>query len=420
MHRRLRTAVNVLFGAVAVAGVGLSVWSVVAQVSDLRARSESGERIEAGCDGLVDPGRVLGLNGGIDRAVTSAHLGEITDRQVTCVVYRGGDPGTTYGHFALTLTAHRADPADPDFVGSGVIVDDRPFERGRGGVDEDTTVADSAVPHPLGDGALGEYGSHRVTARALCADGGRNSSVEASAITGYPDPTTSEDRRTLAALARQAVERAAVKRGCSAELPALPAEFPEPTTALRPAAEAGGTCAWYGRLIAAEGRGSLPDRALAAPAGKASAHDACLLALSEDEAVRIWPAYERTTESPRDIAMVLSLSPLWMKTETLVGDSTRDVRTGLPSRTGIRPGTAGTDALAWWASSVCDGRPALHLMQVSHPYDSMLRDRLEPFFRAYVDDATGRRGCTGVTFPEAESARDRVPARWVRVVTGGG
>ncbi|MEV6312290.1 hypothetical protein AB0M10_27315 [Streptomyces sp. NPDC051840] len=32
-------------------------------------------------------------------------------------------------------------------------------------------------------------------------------------------------------------------------------------------------------------------------------------------------------------------------------------------------------------------------------YDRILRDRLEAVFRAYVDDATGRRGCTGVVLP---------------------
>ncbi|MEV5161572.1 hypothetical protein [Streptomyces sp. NPDC053728] len=397
--RRPPKVLNALFCLVAVAGIGLSVWAVVTQLSDLRARSESRERIEAACGGLVDPDAVLGLNGDVDRVELADRYRIDAARRVSnCVVYRVGEPGTTYGHFALTLTMYPADPNDDE---RQAALDDDPFDLRRGGVDDITAAADHAVPHPLGDGGLGEYESHMVTARALCADGGGLSSVEASAIAKYADLATPEDRRTLAGLARQAVERAAEEQGCPSELPALPAEFPEPVFALAPADGAGGTCAWYGRLIAAEGRGSLPDRALASPAGKASAHDACLLALGEDETRRIWPAYEKTTERPRDLGIVLSNSPLWVKTETVVGDGTRGIRTGLQNRTSIRPGTAGTDEFTWWASSVCDGRPALHLMQVSYPYDRILRDRLEPLFRAYVEDATERRGCTGVVLPEA-------------------
>lgn len=396
---RFPKALNALFCLVAVAGIGLSIWAIVMQVSDLRARSESRERIEAGCGGLVDPDLVLGLDSDIDRVeLADRYQIDPAQRVSNCVVQRVGDSGTVYGHFALTLSVY---PADPNADERRIALDDEPFDLRRGGVDDIAGAADHAVPHPLGDGGLGEYESHMVTARALCADGGETSSIEASAIAKYADVATAEDRRTLAGLARQAVETAAEERGCRSQLPALPTEFPEPTFALGPAAGADGTCAWYGRLIAAEGRGSLPDRALAAPAGKASAHDACLLALGEDETRRIWPAYEKTTTRPRDLGIVLLHSPLWVKTETLVGDGTRGIRTGLQDRTAIRPGTAGTDGFAWWASSVCDGRPALHLMQVSYPYDRILRDRLEPLFRAYVDDATERRGCTDVVRPDA-------------------
>ncbi|MFB8027364.1 MULTISPECIES: hypothetical protein [unclassified Streptomyces] len=397
--RRSQKALNALFCLVAVAGIGLSVWAVVTQLSDLGARSESRERIEAECGGLVDPDLVLGLNGGTDRVELADRYRIDTARRVSnCVVYRVGGPGTTYGHFALTLTVYPADPNDDE---RRVVLDDEPFDLRRGGADDITAAADHAVPHPLGDGGLGEYESHMVTARALCADGGRVSSVEASAIAKYADVATPEDRRTLAGLARRAVEKAAEERGCASELPALPAEFRAPVFTLGPADGVGGTCAWYGRLIAAEGRGSLPDRALAAPAGKASAHDACLLALGEDGTRRIWPAYEKTTERPRDLAVVLANAPLWVKTETIVGDGTRGLRTGLQDMTPIRPGTAGNDGFTWWASSVCDGRPALHLMQVSYPYDRILRGRLESLFRAYADDATERRGCTGVVLPGA-------------------
>ncbi|MEV6259194.1 hypothetical protein AB0M42_00230 [Streptomyces sp. NPDC051784] len=390
-------AVNALFCLVAVVGIGLSVWAVVTQLFDLGARSESRERIERGCGGLVDPDRVLGLNSGIVRVELADRYRIDSDRRVSnCLVYRVGEPGTTYGHFALTLTVYPAEPTADD---RQVVLDDEFFDLRRGGADDITAEADHAVPHPLGDGGLGEYESHMVTARALCEDGGEVSSVEASAVAKYADVATPEDRRALADLARQAVERAAEERGCVSELAPLPDEFPQAAFALRPAVSAGGTCAWYSRLIATEGRGPLPDRALAAPAGRKSAHDACLLALGEDETRRIWPAYEKTTERPRELGLVLSVAPLTVRTETFVGDATRGLRTGPWEGTAIRPGTAGSDDRTWWASSVCGGRPALHLMQVSYPYDRILRDRLESVFRAYVDEATGRRGCTGAVLP---------------------
>ncbi|WP_326698851.1 hypothetical protein OG909_16985 [Streptomyces sp. NBC_01754] len=45
--------------------------------------------------------------------------------------------------------------------------------------------------------------------------------------------------------------------------------------------------------------------------------------------------------------------------------------------------------------------PAVHVMRLADPYDRVVGDRLEALLRAYVDDATGRRGCTGVLLPGA-------------------
>ncbi|WP_327116435.1 hypothetical protein OG206_15650 [Streptomyces sp. NBC_01341] len=396
---RLRGALNTAFVLVAVAGIGLSVWALVSEVLDLRDRAESRERIAEGCGGLVDPDLVLGLKGGVSRVKLSDRHHISTARSDSgCVVYRVGDPGTTYGHVSLDLTLY---PANPNADEHQVDPEHEPFDyftaRNR---DDVTAAAQYALPHPLGDGGLGEYDAGTVTVRALCADGGGISSVRAEATALYDGPVTSGDRRDLTALARQAAQRAAAEKGCRTELPAVPMAFPEPRTALVPAAEAGGTCAWYGRHSAAHGRGALPDRALAAPAGRASAHDSCLLAMSPEGTARIWPAYEKSHPDGRDLDRVLALRPLWMQMDTLVGDGTRGLRAGL-GRTPVVPSSAGSADGVLWASSVCGGRPALHLMQVSFPYDDIVRDRLEPLFRAYVEDATARRGCTGVTFPAA-------------------
>ncbi len=397
---RPRSVLNTLFVLVAVAGIVLSTWSVVTESADVRARSESRARIDEACGGLVEPDRVLALHGGTDRVELSDRHRVSTDERLSgCTVHRVGDPGTTYGHLVLTLTLH---PADPGTDERRVELDGEPFELRRG-TDDITAAADRPVPYPLGDGGLGEYETDRATARALCPDGGEISSVEATAAAGYPDPVTPEDRRTLATLARQAAERAAQQRDCAARLPRVPAELPEPKTALGPVAETGGSCAWYGRLVAEQGRGALPDRALAAPVGRASAHDACLLALGEDETRRIWPAYEESAEHARSLHSTLSTLPLWMKAETFVGDGSRGLWTDSPLSDRIDPAAPGkAGGSTWWATSVCDGRPAVHLLQVAYPYDRIVTgDRIEALLHAYAGDAAARRGCTGVAYPEA-------------------
>ncbi|WP_371606268.1 hypothetical protein OG725_16420 [Streptomyces sp. NBC_01213] len=397
---RLRGALNTVFVLVAVAGIGLSIWALVSDVLDLRTRAESRERVEEACGGLVDPDLVLALNGGVDRVELSDRYDIGTARSdSSCVVYRVGDPGTTYGHFSLGLTLYPANPnADEHRVGANHEPFDYFTAENR---DDVTAAAQYTLPHPLGDGGLGEYDARTVTVRALCADGGTVSSVRAKATASYDGPVTSGDRHDLTVLARQAAQRAAAANGCRAELPAVPSAFPEPRTTLGPAVKAGGTCAWYGRHIAAHGQGELPDRALAAPAGKAGAHDSCLLAMSPEGTERIWPAYEKSHPDGTDLDRVLTLRPLWMQTDTLVGDGTRGLRAGPLKGTPVVASSAGSAEGVRWASSVCGGRPAVHLMQVSFPYDDLLRDRLESLFRAYVEDATARRGCTGVTFPKA-------------------
>ncbi|MET9593239.1 hypothetical protein ABZY45_20235 [Streptomyces sp. NPDC006516] len=394
----------------AVAGIGLSLWVFVQEVIDLRDRAESRERITEACGGLIDPDPVLGLNGGgIDRVkLSDEHEADLGERSSGCLVYRVGDPGTTYGHFSMAVLRRSAEPDAEETAQDRTEIDeqsDEPFRRPYG--DEKSSpgpVVSHALPHPLGDGALGEYDEYKVTARAVCEKGGKVSSIEVSAVAQYDEPVTAEDRRTLAGLARQGVDRAADRTGCRADLPGLPAELAEPEMKFGAAASTGGTCDWYRRFLAREERGRLPDRALAAPAGKASDHDACVLAVGEKETRRIYPGFVRTSDYPQSLEDVLRYLPWWVKTETYVGDGTRGLRTDhFKQPTELTPGTAGTDSdQTWWASSVCGGRPAVHVLWVTYPYDRIAAGRLESLFRAYVDDVTERRGCTDVVLPEAK------------------
>ncbi|MFD6279993.1 hypothetical protein ACFWFI_31170 [Streptomyces sp. NPDC060209] len=400
---------NKLLCVLAVAGIGLSVWAFVMEFIDLRDRGESRERITAACGGLIDPDPVLGLNGdGIDRVKLDDDYEISTDEPYSgCVVYRVGDPGTTYGHFSMAIERFTVAPDAEEAERLGTEVDEEssgPLRSAvRDGSRSATPTVRHAPPHPLGDGGLGEYDEYGVTARAICENGGKVSSIEATAVAQYDEPVTSGDRRTLAGLARQAADRAAGRTGCSAGLPELPSTLAEPKLELGPATKAGGTCAWYRRFTAEQGRGQLPDRALGGPAGKASAHDACVLAVGDEEIRRIWPIYAKTAKDPVDLREVLEYHDWWVKTETYVGDRARGLRSNdILEPTALAPGAAGTDSEGvWWASSVCGGRPAVHVMWMPYPYDGIVRDRLEALFRAYVDDATDRRGCTDVVFPDA-------------------
>ncbi|MFJ8888671.1 hypothetical protein ACIRJR_35460 [Streptomyces sp. NPDC102402] len=404
-HGPWGNAFNILLCVLAVAGIGLSGWALVMEVVDLRDRGESRERIAAACGGLIDPGLVLGLDGGgIDRVKTDDRYEVSTEMPYSgCRVYRVGGPGTTYSHFSMSLVLHSADPDAEETADEIDEQEDEPFRRPYRDEEGTAPVVSHAVPYPLGDGRLGDYDEYKVTARAHCATGGEVASVEASAVAQYDRRVTSEDRRGLAELARQAVDRAAGRAGCRADLPGLPADLPEPTKEFGAPSATGGTCAWYRNFLTTEERGDLPDRALASPAGRASDHDACVLALGEKETRRIHPGYAKSSGYPQTLEDVLRYLPWWAKTETYVGDGARGLRTGrVNETTELAPGTAGTDSSGvWWASSVCGGRPAVHVLWVAYPYDRIVRDRLEPLFRAYVTDATERRGCTGVVLPDA-------------------
>ncbi|MEU4265665.1 hypothetical protein ACYCCF_15830 [Streptomyces argenteolus] len=417
-----RNALNTLFCVVAVAGLGLSAWAFVLQFIDIRDRAESRERITEACAGLIDPDPVLGLNGGgTDRAEPDdEHRADTGLRSSGCLVHRVGDPGTTYGHFSLALVVH---PKDPGGDEREVEIDQearRPFSRipDRGDAGDATAVARHALPHPLGDGRLGDYDAYSVTARALCEDGGAVSSVEATAVVRY-EPVTPQDRRSLAGLARQAADRAAGRTGCSARLPDVPSTLAEPKRTLGPVTTAGGTCAWYRRFAAEKRPGPLPDRALAAPAGKESAHDSCVLAVGE-KTRGLYPDYADPEDIPEDLRDALRSAPWWVKTETFVGDGAKGLRSDdVTEEAELTPGTAGrASGGVWWASSVCEGRPAVHVMWLSYPYERMIPDQLHALFRAYVDDATGRRGCTGVVLPGTDGRSSPV-AREGTVRPGG-
>ncbi|WP_326436509.1 hypothetical protein [Streptomyces sp. H27-D2] len=405
---RPRNVVNRLLCALAVAGIGAAGWGFWLEYAEHRDVAESRKEIESGCAGLADPDAVLRLNGGIYRVKRSSDPDDTIDREQqngSCVIYRVGDPGTTYAHFALSLTPHPSDRY------ANIISDETEevfhwHDRPQG--EELTARADEAPPHPLGDGRLGHYDESTATAKAVCANPaeakGRVTSVKALAMAQYDEDVTAADRRALAGIARHAADKAADRLDCEAALPEVPKRLDAAELRFGKAGSATGTCGWYARFTAVQGRGELPDRALGAPAGSASWEERCLLAASADETRRVWPHHADGELKDQRLRDALRFAPWWIRTESYFGDEAAEVAADSfgTDRTALAPGTAGRirGPGIWWASSVCDGQPAVHTMTASYPYDDIVKGRLSELFRAYIDDVAERRGCTDVRFPK--------------------
>ncbi|MFD7229637.1 hypothetical protein [Streptomyces sp. NPDC059881] len=402
-HGPWRHRLNKLFYVAAVVGTGVSLWAYWLTYTDVRDRAASEDEIAAVCDGLVDAEAAMDLRGGVVRASASADdkdgpgVGAPPD---SCLVLRDGEPGRADRLVAVRVRASD-DRESPEVVGDSI--GHEPFGRReyRDRRPEDPTrLADHAEPRPLGDGRLGDYSDNSVTVRVSCASGKPAVGLEVTATTEYDD-VSDEDRRILAGLARGSAEKAAARVGCAARLQPLPERLDTPGRALGAPKAARASCAWYGRHLDTAGRGRLPDRVLEAPTGGGSRKETCLLAVSPAGVRAIGPQLTGDSRKPAENA--LGSSPWWMRTASFFDAGAASVAYDEYRRYGyLEPGTAGgeKDHGVWWASSVCDGQPALHTLTVSFTYDDVVLDRLPALFRAYVDDITRRRGCTDVTFPE--------------------
>ncbi|MFF4573076.1 hypothetical protein [Streptomyces sp. NPDC001410] len=394
-------------------GILAGGWGLWLETRDQLDRAESRERITDACEGLVDPDQVLGLNGGTVRARAGSDEEDsmydldspnaLISTPTDCVIYRVGEPGTTYDHFLLSVWVNPNDRQAQLVSGW-----DDPFQTWERHADGDITrEAEATVPHPLGDGRLGVYYDNAAVVKAKCTNKlGKTTSVNTMTVAKYfeGDPVTDTDRRTLAELARTAAGRAAKKLGCEATLPAVPADLPTPSKRLVNAESAGGTCGWYADYVAAEGRGRFPDRALAAPAAHAQ-EESCLLGMSGREVRRLWPSLGKDEVGSDSLDDVLRVAPFWLRTESYFGDEAGEVKTdhfGRDQRE-LPPGTTGSDGAAnvWWASSTCDGEPAVHTLSSDYPYDRVVEKRLGALFKAYVTDVAARRHCTHLKFPSA-------------------
>ncbi|MYW65041.1 hypothetical protein GTY65_13335 [Streptomyces sp. SID8379] len=392
-------------------GIGLSLYAGWLTVDDVRDRASSERDISAACDGLVSGAEVMDLQGGMVRAESTdwePHRLDVADLPGNCVIYKVPSPGKSSLLFSLHV---EADHGDEPLNEIGDEQDD-PFvsvTRGRDPKADVTAVADMfPEPHDLGDGTLGHYTDQYVTVRAACTTDSRAGAPKLLNVTAraeYED-VSAADRERLARLARSAAQKVTDRLDCRTRLPALPDELTSVSARLRPARTADASCRWFARHLDAHGQRRLPDRALPVPVGSAAPVERCLLAVSPDQVRRVARGLDEGQREYADVA--LTHSPWWMRTVSYFGPEADTV--GFPQDRHprlIEPGTAGGTRGGWWASSLCDGRPALHTLSSAYLYDNVLGGKeIAALFRAYVDDITRRRGCTHVTFPKDKAFAD--------------
>ncbi|MGW1783241.1 hypothetical protein ACWCQQ_29505 [Streptomyces sp. NPDC002143] len=409
----MRAGLNRLWRWTAWGGIGLSLYAGWLTADDIRDRASSERDISTACDGLVSGAAVMDLQGGMVRAKASdydEYRIDTSELHSSCTVYKVPGPGKTTSLF--TLAVRRSDASEPmNWIGDDSGLE--PFyDSGAGDKSDVTAVADRrSESWPVGDGTLGRYGNWYTTIRAECGPGSRATAPELLNVTARADydDVSAADRERLARLARSAAEAAADRIGCKARLAALPGrQLASVPTTLRPAKTAAGSCRWFAAHLTRQGQDRLPDRALAVPVQEANPLEGCLLAVSPDQVGRIADSLD---DDQRDYARsALTHSPWWLRTVSYFGPEASTVGYELLGAEDaiIEPGTVGHTKGGWWASSVCDGKPALHTLSSSYTYDDILgSQRLNTLFRAYVDDITKRRGCTQVTYPAAKDFRIR-------------
>ncbi|MDQ0585350.1 hypothetical protein [Streptomyces rishiriensis] len=392
-------------------GIGLSLYAGWLTADDIRDRASSERDISAACDGLVSGAAVMDLQGGMVRAEVSdydEYRIDASELHSSCIVYKVPGSGRTKSLF--TLVVRHSDASQPlNWIGddSGLEpFDDSAGSEGSG--DSDVTAVADRRPEawPVGDGTLGRYGNWYTTVRAECGAGSRATAPKLLNVTARADydDVSAADRDRLARIARSAAEKAADRIGCKSRLAALPSEqLASVPTALRPAKTADGSCRWFAGHLTRQGQDRLPDRVLEVPVRKANPLEGCLLAVSPDQVDRIADGLD---DHDRDYARTaLTHSPWWLRTASYFGPEAGTVGYEVIGAEDaiIKAGTAGHASGAWWASSVCDGKPALHTLSSSYTYDGILgSQRMKSLFHAYVDDITKRRGCTDVTYPDAK------------------
>ncbi|WP_031509901.1 hypothetical protein [Streptomyces megasporus] len=419
-RERRRTLFNRVLCGTAVFAIGLSGWT-------LWGLWDRRHTVDEACGGLVPVGEVLALSGSggeitpADNITEGIHLDDAPLPQ-SCVLRSeevaeaaGRKSGTRQffiAQVATEPTRWTSEPVDDSF--EDALDPSNPY------------IRVPVVPQPLGGGIAGKVTENSVTVRLPCPGGEHRgagiAAVRASATLDLafyrafaPDGQLRQaDRDRLADIAVATANNLADELGCPERLPEPPDGIPALNTEPVAPDEAEGTCAWYGRAGLDESpvntSGWLPDRVLEARADERVWQERCLLSVSRDARRE---AYDRHVDDPayrefREAEAGEGRRNWWLSAESFFGDAAvhvatdpiDDERVAIPGRGGFDGG-----ANAWWATSVCDGKPAVHVLTAGYPYSEAVGRHLEPVFRAYVEDVAERRGCTDVVLPAKSDYR---------------
>lgn len=363
--------------------------------------------VDSACAGLVPAGKVTDLpysGGRISHNSDSINLEEVSGR---CMLF-----STEAGEATDSSSGERL------FFSAGVYTEpSKEHASPRGHIGELLGQFSPYLDSPLGSGIPGQVTAGDVSVKLACdvpSQGVKNIVAGAgSSLAGYTplasghqaDPET---RHTLASIAVTMANRVAEKFGCENRLPTPPDHIPDVQGDFIPAAEADGTCGWYGKALksgAGESFDGLPDQVVETPVDGDVWTETCGLAVTPKAAQALW---DREYEGKPEHQYVGPPDPepgdWWAATQSFFGETAKEVAIdglGSDADMPLAPGTAGhnEDESVWWASSQCPDGPAVHTLTVGFPYDKVAAAHFRPVFRAYVEDVAERRGCTDVTFP---------------------
>ncbi|MFF4059290.1 hypothetical protein ACFYZ8_21455 [Streptomyces sp. NPDC001668] len=397
-----------LLCVVAVAGIGVSgtvLWQ------NLNARHQ----INEACAGLVPAGRVLALSpagGTISHRVADEGTIELdAGLPQDCEIFSteaGENQGSSSGERWFFTGAVGVLPSPDPYV------PEEPVEF------LITPYSHHTYPvEPLGGGMAGMVTASSVTVQLPC-----------TAVTSYGEPVkalwaraslmdpgpaftengqmTSHDRNVLAETAVITANNFAEHLGCDDRLPEPPRNIPALKEGPTAATRADGTCGWY-RESGFTHQEDLPDQVLESRTDDKVWDEECALVFSKARASDVWQSQVDHGKDVDSVEQPSRPGEWWVAYHTYSGEAAKNVNLptdydGLPFV--AEQGKAGrSDKAAWWASSVCDGKPQVHTMSVAYGYNKLMPPALEKMFHAYVTDVVERRGCTDAKFPSHSTFR---------------
>ncbi|NBE53923.1 hypothetical protein [Streptomyces boluensis] len=429
---RGRNAFNrllVLFAVAAIGFGGYEIWTVW----------DNRRTIDEACAGLVPAGQVMSLEHGGGRIEANSEHIDATAHRGVCRIYSteageawDGESGIRLFFEASVALEPEAEAEDVDHTYDPLLDENfHPYLDGPVGSGIPGRVTDSGVGVKLAcraDGEPNEDGVRNVVARAVSSGDGHT-----PLTTGRQMSQRTRDQ--LARIAVATANRLGEELGCTQRLPEPSDRVPPVQGKLIKAGAAEGTCDWYARWNRGRHAPAMPDQVMETAVDPDVWQEKCGLALGGGRAHALWERWEKyepdesgdgdsgdSGDAGRDddLDAPTERAEMWASTQSWFGESAQHVRfdtadldgavpTAEPGKSGRAPKKA-----AWWASSVCDGQPAVHTLTLSHEYaralsaDPMHALRLATLFRAYVEDVAKRRGCTRLNFPNAQDlALDR-------------